>query len=168
MMDIGERIEAINPMLGKSIWKGNHPKIVKFFLWKIVHKAINENFQRNAYMTLFPNWYPLCKKDNKSQNHLYDARSIKISGQWFSISSDHLTFLREVIDLWDIGLIYHLFTNAKVLLCIHECQSPTMEKSHNGFLLESVERKRLKSIHGKDIDLYKTLRQCCLPHYILV
>ena len=40
MKDIGEKAKAINPTLAKTIWKGNHPKKVKIFLWKIAHKSI--------------------------------------------------------------------------------------------------------------------------------
>ena len=46
-MDIGEKIEAINPTLTKIIWKGYHPKKTKFFLWEISRKTIitSENLQ---------------------------------------------------------------------------------------------------------------------------
>ena len=48
MMDMGEKVEAINSTLAKTIWKGHQPKKVKFFLWEIAHKAIStrENLQK--------------------------------------------------------------------------------------------------------------------------
>ena len=41
MMNMGKKVEAINPTLAKTIWKGHQPKKVKFFLWEIAHKAIS-------------------------------------------------------------------------------------------------------------------------------
>ena len=55
MMDMGEKVEAINPTLAKTIWKGHQPKKVKFFLWEITHKAIStsENLKKKMpYITL--------------------------------------------------------------------------------------------------------------------
>ena len=74
MMDMREKVEAINRTLAKIVWKGHQPKKVKFFRWKIAHKAIStsENLQkRTPYITLSPNWCPLCKKENESQSHLF-------------------------------------------------------------------------------------------------
>ena len=62
MMDMGEKVEATNLTLAKTIWKGHQPKKVKFFLWEIAHKVIrtSENLQkRMSYITLSPNWCPL-------------------------------------------------------------------------------------------------------------
>ena len=74
MMDMGEKVEAINPTLAKTIWKWHHPNKVKFFLWEIAHNAIStsENLQeRMPYITLSPNWCLLCKKENESHSHLF-------------------------------------------------------------------------------------------------
>ena len=79
MMDTGEKVEAINSTLAKTIWKGHQPKKVKFFLWEIAHKTIStsENLQkkkkkkRMPYITLSTHWCPLCKKENESKSHLF-------------------------------------------------------------------------------------------------
>ena len=120
MMDMRENVEAINPTLAKTIWKGHQPKKVKFFLWEIAHKAIrtSENLQkRMPYISLSPNWCPLCKKENKSQSHLFMLCTYaqNIWTTILNIFGWHLTFPREVKDFLDMALMYHPFKNPKAL-----------------------------------------------------
>ena len=71
-----------------------------------------------SYITLSPNWCPLCKKENESQNHLF-IQCTYAQNFWITILNIfecHLTFPREVKDFLDMALTYHPFKNAKALL----------------------------------------------------
>ena len=94
---------------------------MKFFPGEIANKAIStsENLQkRMPYITLSPNWCPLCKKENESQSHLF-MQCTYTQNFWTTILNIfgwHLTFPREVKDFLDMTLTYHPFKNAKALL----------------------------------------------------
>ena len=61
-----------------------------------------------SYMTLFPSWCLLGKKDNESQSHIFMLHIPIIFGQGFAISSDGISlFPVWVKELLDMALAYH-------------------------------------------------------------
>ena len=81
-------------------------------------KIFKKKKKRITYMAVFPNWCPVCKKDNAPQTNLF-MQSTYTQNLWIKILNifeGHLTFPKEVKDLLDMALMYHPFKNAKALL----------------------------------------------------
>ena len=95
----GVKVEAINLTLAKTIWKGHHPKKVKFFLWEIVHKAIGTSkYLKKGLTLLFLLIGVHCarKEMNHKATYLCNLHTLRIFGQQFSIYSDDIShFLKR-------------------------------------------------------------------------
>lgn len=79
LKDLQQASTESSPQLYELIWKSHIPKMIKFLLWKLSHKAINTNDKlqrRPPHWNLSHQWCTICK------NSLLDIFGIHIQASF--------------------------------------------------------------------------------------